>query len=88
VEGLIEKTLPRTIPDRIAFLHLDMDLYAPTLHALRYLYPRMSKGGVLIIDDYGHWKGARKAVDHYFETQKIHANLQKIDYSAVWMVRK
>lgn len=56
VEGLVEDTLPARRPEAIALLHLDTDWYQSTLHELTHLYPRLSPGGVLIIDDYGHWK--------------------------------
>jgi O-methyltransferase len=66
VEGLVEDTLPETIPDRIAMLRLDTDFYSSTRHELDQLVPRIAPGGVLIVDDYGSWDGARKAVDEYF----------------------
>jgi hypothetical protein len=66
VQGPVEETLPRTAPDSIALLRLDTDWYQSTRHELEHLYPRLSPFGVLIIDDYGFWKGARKAVDEYF----------------------
>ena len=67
VEGKVEDTLPEQAPDQIALLRLDTDWYESTRHELEHLYPRLQPGGVLIIDDYGHWKGARQAVDEYFE---------------------
>ena len=65
VKGKVEETIPEQAPARIALLRLDTDWYESTYHELRHLYPRISPGGVLIIDDYGHWAGARKAVDAY-----------------------
>lgn len=68
VKGDILETLrrPQTLPDRIGILRLDTDWYESTKLELEVLYPRLQVGGVLIIDDYGHWGGARKAVDEYF----------------------
>jgi O-methyltransferase len=68
IQGDILQTLrvPANLPERIAVLRLDTDWYESTLLELEILYPRLAKGGVLIIDDYGHWGGARKAVDEYF----------------------
>ena len=66
VKGKVEDTIPAVVPDRIAILRLDTDWYESTRHELEHLYPRLSPGGVLIIDDYGYWTGARKAVDEYF----------------------
>ena len=55
--------LPAQAPARIALLRLDTDWYESTYHELVHLFPRLSVGGVLLIDDYGHWQGARRAVD-------------------------
>ncbi len=52
-----------------AFVHLDADLYKPTLAGLQYFYPRLSNGGVIIIHDYNHnWGGVTKAVDEFVQT--------------------
>jgi hypothetical protein len=66
VKGKVEETIPAAAPAHIAILRLDTDWYASTRHELEHLYPRLAPGGVLIIDDYGYWAGARKAVDEYF----------------------
>lgn len=58
---------PERLPSAIAVLRLDTDWYESTRAELAALYPRLSAGGVLIIDDYGHWEGQRRAVDEYFE---------------------
>jgi O-methyltransferase len=79
IEGDVEKTLPDRAPSEIAFLRLDTDWYESTRHELVHLYPRLVRGGVLIIDDYGHFLGARKATDEYFDGHRI--LLDRIDYS-------
>ena len=66
VKGKVEDTIPGVMPAAIAVLRLDTDWYESTRHELTHLYPRLAPGGVLIIDDYGYWAGARKAVDEYF----------------------
>lgn len=81
VQGKVEETIPKTIPSSIALLRLDTDWYESTYHELVHLFPKLVKGGVLIIDDYGHWQGARKAVDQYFAEQKIPILLNRIDYT-------
>ncbi|HEY6815675.1 MAG TPA: TylF/MycF/NovP-related O-methyltransferase [Croceibacterium sp.] len=73
-KGMVESTLPHQAPDRIAILRLDTDWYESTRHELEHLYPRLAVGGVLIIDDYGYWAGARKAVDEYFAERPILLN--------------
>jgi O-methyltransferase len=79
VAGDVAMTLPRDAPDELAILRLDTDWYESTRHELVHLYPRLSVGGILIVDDYGHYAGARKAVDEYFESERIF--LHRIDYT-------
>ena len=80
-KGKVEDTIPAHAPEQIALLRLDTDWYESTYHELVHLYPRLSVGGVLIIDDYGHWKGARRAVDQYFEEAHPSMLLNRIDYT-------
>jgi O-methyltransferase len=82
VEGLVEKTLPATAPQEIALLRLDTDWYRSTKHELEHLYPRLAPGGVLILDDYGHWQGARRAVDEYLAENRLPLLLNRIDGTA------
>ena len=81
VKGMVEKTIPNFAPDKIALLRLDTDWYNSTKHEMEYLFPRLSKDGVLIIDDYGHWRGARKAIDEYLENNDVKILLNRIDYT-------
>jgi O-methyltransferase len=81
VKGAVETTLPGAAPERIALLRLDTDWYESTRHELVHLYPRLVEGGVLIIDDYGHWEGARRAVDEYFVSEAPPLLLNRIDYT-------
>jgi hypothetical protein len=81
IKGKVEETIPQTMPGEIAILRLDTDWYESTYHELKYLFPKLVKGGVLIIDDYGHWQGAREAVDQYFKENNIHMLLNRIDYT-------
>jgi len=81
VRGPVEETVPGDAPDALALLRLDTDWYESTRHELEHLYPRLATGGVLIIDDYGHWDGARRAVDEYFVTAGGAPLLHRIDYT-------
>jgi hypothetical protein len=80
-EGRVEETLPAAAPDAIAVLRLDTDWYESTRHELETLYPRLSPGGVLILDDYGHYEGARRAVDEYFAAAGGRPLLTRVDYT-------
>jgi O-methyltransferase len=79
VRGRVEDTVPSCAPAEIALLRLDTDWYEPTRHELEHLYPRLATRGVLIIDDYGHYAGARQAVDEYFADSPI--LLARVDYT-------
>jgi O-methyltransferase len=79
VEGKVEDTLPAAAPETIALLRLDTDWYESTRHELEHLFPRLVPGGVLIIDDYGAWEGARRAVDEYIAAGKAKLLLNRID---------
>jgi O-methyltransferase len=79
VEGMVEDTLPAIRPEAIAILRLDTDLYSSTLHELVHLYPVLSVGGILIIDDYGAFVGAKVATDQYFAETGVPVFLSRIN---------
>ena len=81
LKGRVEETLPISAPEKIAILRLDTDWYESTRHELETLYPRLVRGGVLILDDYGHWQGARKAVDEYIGKHNLKLFLSRTDYT-------
>lgn len=85
VKGLVQDTIPENSPDEISLLRLDTDWYASTVCELQNLYPRLSENGVLIVDDYGHLRGQRQAVDEYFSRQAV--LLSRVDYSGRLMVK-
>jgi hypothetical protein len=82
IKGKVEDTIPATTPSQIAVLRLDTDWYESTRHELIHLFPLLTIGGVLILDDYGYWQGARKAVDEYFKEKGIKILLNRIDETA------
>src|SRR5262249_38540960 len=86
VAGPVEKTIPERAPARIALLRLDTDWYQSTRHELLHLYPCLAVGGVLVIDDYGHFRGARQAVDEFFEGKQV--LLHRVDYTARLAVKQ
>lgn len=88
IEGRVEDTLSESKPKSIALLRLDTDWYESTKVELEQLYPLLVDGGILIIDDYGHFEGAKKAVDEYFKSIKQKPLMHRIDYSGRMIVKK
>jgi O-methyltransferase len=88
IPGLVEETIPGRAPGQIALCRLDTDWYGSVAHEMRHLYPRISPGGVLVIDDYGDLPGARRAVDEYLDREAPEpVMLTRIDESARVAVR-
>ncbi len=81
IKGKVEDTLPGNSVSikKIAILRLDTDFYESTKVELENLYPKVSSGGMVILDDYGVWQGVRKAVDEYFVKNDISVVLNYID---------
>lgn len=75
----------KNLPKKISLLRLDTDWYQSTKTGIEILYPRLSKGGVLIVDDYGHWGGCKQAIDEYFNGRKI--KFEKIDYTGIKILK-
>ncbi len=81
VKGKVEDTVNASSHNKIALLRLDTDWYESTYHEMQCLYPALEKNGILIIDDYGHWQGAREAVNQYCEENGLNILLNRIDYT-------
>ncbi len=79
VKGRVENTIPKIIPEKISILRLDTDWYESSYHVLNHLFQKLSVKGMLILDDYGHWKGAKLATDKYFQEKKVKIFLNRID---------
>lgn len=88
IEGDVLETLNvrDNLPEIISLLRLDTDWYDSTKKELNVLYPKLVDNGVLIVDDYGHWKGSKKAVDEYFLNQNI--KIENIDYTGIKIIKK
>jgi O-methyltransferase len=80
IKGKVEDTIPQTLPGHLALLRLDTDWYESTRHELIHLFPLLDRQGLMIIDDYGHFQGAKQAVDEYFQGRPVY--LHRIDYTA------
>lgn len=88
IKGKVEETLKheKNLPKQISLLRLDTDWYESTKVELEVLYPRLVSGGILIIDDYGHWRGSKKAVDEYFAGKNIF--LHRVDYTCRLLIKE
>jgi len=86
--GDVSETLKEkiNIPKKISILRLDTDWYKSTKDELIYLYPKLVNEGVLIVDDYGHWRGSKQAVDEYFDGKNI--IIESIDYTGIKITKK
>lgn len=82
VEGNIVETVPTYVkahPElKISLINLDVDIYEPSVVVLEYFYPKLERGGILLLDDYGFFPGSTKAVDEYFKNRNI--RIQKIPF--------
>ena len=87
IKGKVEDTLKSNTPRKIALLRLDTDWYESTKIELETLYPLITKGGILIIDDYGHFEGAKRAVDDYFRKINQQPLLNRIDYTGRLIIK-
>jgi hypothetical protein len=86
IAGDVASTIPAEAPAQIALLRLDTDWYESTRHELAELYHRVSPGGVVIIDDYGHWQGSRRAVDEFLATLDHTPLLTRLDFDGrMWI---
>lgn len=87
VKGLFQEVLPVTLVPPISVLHIDGDWYESVKVCLDFLYDRVVPYGVIQFDDYGYWKGARKAVDEFFEQRGIQVPLTRLDYSGRFLIK-
>ncbi len=91
IEGDICETVPGFIkrnPDlKISFLHLDVDLYEPSVTILEFFYPRISKGGVLVLDDYNSFHGETKAANDYFKDKDVTIHRSELTTSPYFVIK-
>lgn len=87
IKGKVEDTLPHDSIRKVAILRLDTDWYESTLHELETLYDKVVNGGIIIIDDYGHWSGCKKAVDEFIRKRNLKIFLNRIDYSGRLLIK-
>jgi len=90
IVGDVNQTLndKNNIPECISLLRLDTDWYESTMKELDILWPKLVVGGVLIVDDYGHWQGCKKAVDEFFKKINYLPTIEIIDYTGIRIIKK
>jgi len=88
LEGWFKDTLPDSPIEKLSVLRIDADLYESTMDALVHLYPRLSPGGYVIIDDYGAFKACAKSVHDYRKRQGITEEIYRIDWTGVFWQKK
>jgi hypothetical protein len=84
LKGWFRDTLPAAPLGRLALLRLDGDLYESTIQALEFLYPKLSAGGFVIVDDYGNVAACRKAVHDFRAAHSITEPIQPIDWGGAY----
>lgn len=81
VKGWFEDTVTKTLPKvgKIAYLHLDADLYEPTKYCLEKFWPLLSKDAIVFFDDYNYYEGCKKAVDEFLVMNNISGLVRSVD---------
>ena len=90
IKGWFEKTLRpplRKIIGRIAILRIDVDWYRSTKICIESFYDKVIPGGYIVIDDYGHFPGCRRAIDEFLQKNKITVKINEIDYTGVYFIK-
>jgi O-methyltransferase len=87
VKGLFQETLRASQVLQIAVLHIDGDWHESVKVCLDEFYDKVVPGGVIQFDDYGYWKGARRAIDEFFEKRRISPKLVRLDYSGRFLIK-
>tara|TARA_B110000263_G_scaffold232930_1_gene229376 strand:+ start:102 stop:758 length:657 start_codon:yes stop_codon:yes gene_type:complete len=92
IKGNIIQTIPNYVKKypklKISFLNLDSDTYEAAKIILEYLYPKITKGGVLLLDDYGVWPGETKAVDEYFKNKKVKIKKSSFSNTPLYIIKE
>ncbi len=88
-QGWFQDTMNENLvePARISLLRLDGDWYESTMVCLKVLYPRVVSGGIIVMDDYGHWEGCKRATDEFLATLHQPIYLHHIDYTGRYWIK-
>ena len=86
-KGNFSEAFCENLPETIAFLHIDCDWYESVLLCLETLYGRVSAGGVVVLDDFGYWEGARRAFYRFCQTRQVEPLLERVGATQAWWVK-
>lgn len=86
-KGLFEETFQQPLPEKIAFLHIDADWYVNVLYCLDTLYDLVSEGGIILLDDFGHWEGCREAYYDFIQKRRVKPLLERTGHSAAFWIK-
>jgi O-methyltransferase len=86
-KGWFQDTVNEPLPEKIALLHLDCDWYESVLLALRTLYDRVPDGGVILLDDFGHWEGCREAFYDFTRERDLKPLLERFSHTQAFWVK-
>jgi O-methyltransferase len=86
-KGWFEATFKEPLPEKVALLHLDCDWYESVLLSLRTFYDRVAEGGVIILDDFGHWEGCREAFYDFAAEKKLKPLLERFGHTQAFWVK-
>lgn len=87
LKGWFNETLPSAPIERLAVLRIDADMYQSTMDALTSMYPKLSTGGYVIIDDYGAIGACKAAVDDFRAANAIKDTIRRVDWTGVFWKR-
>lgn len=87
LEGWFRDTLPVAPIKKLAVIRLDGDMYESTMDGLVSLYPKLSVGGYLIVDDYGCIPACKQAILDYRRMQNITDEIKEIDWTGIYWQR-
>jgi O-methyltransferase len=86
--GWFRDTLPTAPIERLAIARLDGDMYESTIQALDALYPKLSVGGYLIVDDYGAIASCKQAIDDFRAAHQIDDKIHEVDWTGIYWQRR
>lgn len=87
IKGWFDSTVPQNKHEKISLLRLDADWYDSTIICLKYLFPKVVSGGIIIIDDYYVWEGCSKAIHDYLSEIKSDCRIYQMDNKVAYIIK-